>query len=94
MTDPDRKPEYTTITTVGELCAALARFPAGLPVRLALAPGYPQAATVGAVACSPDDADLTGRDPASMERVVWISEGTPLGYLPEIARDSLGDRWS
>jgi transposase len=28
-------------------------------------------------------------DPAAWERVVWISGGTQIGYLPEIARDAL-----
>ena len=45
------------ITTVGELVAALAGYPPQTRVRLAVAPGYPQAATIGVIACSPDDAD-------------------------------------
>ncbi len=85
----------TSITTVGDLRAALAAYPPDLPVRLALASGYPQAATVGGLACSPDDADLTGRgDPGQWERTVWIAEGSPIGYLPEIARDALGGPWT
>lgn len=63
-------------------------------MRLALAPGYPQATTIGAVACSPD-ADHDGREPElSEERVVWIGEGTQIGYLPEVARTALGHGWS
>ena len=83
------------ITTVGELVAALAAFPPQTRVQLAVAPGYPQAATIGVIACSPDDADGDGRPPAAdEERMVWISEGTPLGYLPEIARSALGHSWA
>jgi len=63
--------------------------------RLAVAPGYPQAATVGVIACSPDDADHRGRAPdPGEERVVWIGEGTQLGYLPETARSALGHGWT
>ena len=53
------------ITTVGELVAALAAYPPQTRVQLAVAPGYPQAATIGAIACSPDDADgpRDGRPP-------------------------------
>ena len=50
------------ITTVADLIAALTAYPADAAVRLAVAPGYPQAAAVGPLACSPDDADLTGRE--------------------------------
>ena len=64
-------------------------------MRLAVAPGYPQATTIGAVACSPDDAGQDGREPElSGERVVWIGEGTQIGYLPEVARTALGHGWS
>ena len=85
----------TSITTVGDLCAALAAYPADLPGRSALTPGYPQAATISGLACSPDDADLTGRgDPAQYERTVWIAEGAQIGYLPEIARDALAGPWT
>jgi hypothetical protein len=83
----------------------LAAYPTDAIVRLALAPGYPQATMVGPIACSPDDADLTdyarhvdgdrpGEGPSnseqSVERIVWIAEGTQIGYLPDIARDALG----
>jgi hypothetical protein len=83
------------ITTVGELVAALAAYPPQTRVRLAVAPGYPQATIIGVIACSPDDVDQDGRDPdLSAERVVWIGEGTQLGYLPEIARSALGHYWT
>jgi hypothetical protein len=83
------------ITTVGELVAALTAYPAEIAVRLAVAPGYPQAATIGQIACSPDDADHDGREPdPDGERVVWIGEGTQIGYLPEIARNTLGHDWT
>jgi hypothetical protein len=49
------------ITTVGDLAAALAVCPPQTRVRLAVAPGYPQASTIGAIACSPDDVDHDGR---------------------------------
>jgi hypothetical protein len=59
------------ITTVGELVAALSTYPPQIAVRLAVAPGYPQAATIGAIACSPEDADHDGREPdPDVERVV------------------------
>ena len=82
------------ITTVGELVAALAAFPPQTRVQLAVAPGYPQAATIGVIACSPDDAEGDGRPPVTEDRMVWISEGAPLGYLPEIARNALGQSWA
>lgn len=89
------------ITTVGELVAALTAYPPQTRVQLAVAPGYPQAATISAIACSPDDADGAdgadgdGRPPdADAEPVVWIGDGTPIGYLPEIARNALGHSWT
>jgi hypothetical protein len=83
------------ITTVGELVTVLTAYPPQTRVQLAVAPGYPQAATIGAIACSPDDADHGGRPPdPDQERVVWIGEGTPIGYLPEIARNALGHSWT
>jgi len=83
------------ITTVADLVAALTGYPADTRVRLAVAPGYPQATTIGAIACSPDDADSCGRElELDGERVVWIGEGTQIGYLPEIARTALGHGWS
>jgi hypothetical protein len=51
------------ITTVDELVAALAPFPPQTRVQLAVAPGYPQAATIGVIACSPDDAEGTDARP-------------------------------
>ena len=82
------------ITTVDELVAALAAYPPETRVRLAVAPGYPQATTIGVIACSPDDADHGGAPDLHGERVVWIGEGTQLGYLPEIARSALGHHWT
>ena len=83
------------ISTVGELVTALTAYPPEIAVRLAVAPGYPQAATVGEIACSPDDADHDGREPDNgVERVVWIGEGAQIGYLPEIARNALGHDWT
>jgi ribosome-associated protein len=32
-------------------------------------------------------------DPAAHQRVVWISEGAPHGFLSVIARDALGGPW-
>ena len=82
------------ITTVGELVATLAAISAqdlraaGRRTRL------PQATTIGAIACSPDDAEGDGRpEPDQGERVVWIGEGAQIGYLPEIARTALGQSW-
>ena len=68
------------ITTVADLIAALTTYPPDAAVRLAVAPGYPQAAAVGPLACSPDDADLTARerprpDESGGEPTVWIAEG-------------------
>jgi hypothetical protein len=83
------------ITTVGELVSILLGYSPNTCVRLAVAPGYPQATTIGAVACSPDDADHDGREPElTRERVVWIGEGTQIGYLPEVARTALGHGWT
>jgi hypothetical protein len=55
------------ITTVGELVSILLGYSPNTCVRLAVAPGYPQATTIGAVACSPDDADHDGVNPSSVE---------------------------
>ena len=66
-------------------------------VRAILAADVPelrQAATIGFIACSPDDAEGDGRPPVTEDRMVWISEDTPLGYLPEIARSALGQSWA
>jgi hypothetical protein len=87
------------ITTVGELVSFLLGYSPNTCVRLAVAPGYPQASTIGAVACSPDDADHDGREPELSgelggERVLWIGEGTQIGYLPEVARTALGRGWT
>jgi hypothetical protein len=83
------------ITTVGELVTALTAYPPQTRIQLAVAPGYPQAATIGAIACSPDDAHHARRPPdTDAERVVWIGEGTQIGYLPEIARNALGHGWT
>jgi hypothetical protein len=50
---------------------------------------------IGVIACSPDDAEYDGRGPdPGAERVVWIGEGTQIGYLPEIARNALGHHWT
>ena len=74
------------IVTVGELVAVLAGCPLQPRVRLAVVSGYPQAITIGVIACSPDDADRDSRGPdPGAERVVWVGEGTQIGYLPEIA---------
>jgi hypothetical protein len=51
------------ITTVGELVAAMTAYPPDTQVRLAVAPGYPQATTIGLIACSPEDAERDGREP-------------------------------
>lgn len=49
----------------------------------------------GAIAYNPDDAGHDGREPhPDTERVMWISEGAPIGYLPEIARNALGHSWT
>lgn len=83
------------INTVADLIAALTSYSPDAAVRLAVAPNFPQAAPVGPLACSPDDADLAGRDhphrgEPGAEPTVWIAEGTPIGYPPEIARNALG----
>ena len=57
------------IARVGELVAALAAFPPQTRVQLAVAPGYPQAATIGVIACSPDDAE--GEDAHPSPRTGW-----------------------
>jgi hypothetical protein len=88
-------PARSEIVTVGELITVLAGYPPQTRVRLAVAPGYPQATTIGVIACSPDDAEYDGRGPdPDAERVVWIGEGTQIGYLPEIARNALGHNWT
>jgi hypothetical protein len=88
-------PVRSEIVTVGEPVTVLVGYPPQTRVRLAVAPGYPQASTIGVIACSPDDADLDGRGPdPDAERVVWIGEGTQIGYLPEIARNALRHNWT
>jgi hypothetical protein len=78
------------IRTVGQLVSALGDYPPETRVLLALQPAYPLAATIRAIAHSPDDADMTDRGaPTAWEPVVWIGESEHTGYLPEIARDAL-----
>lgn len=94
------------IATVGSLRAALDAYPPDAPVLIAVTPGYPQAVTIGALARTPErpDQETPGSevrparssraDPGRWEGVVWIAEGEPVGYLPAIARDALGEPWT
>lgn len=85
------------IDTVGELISALELHDPDTPVRWAAQPHWPFEYTIGQVVCAPDDAD-TGPDPndhddgESDQPVVWLGEGTQVGYLPGIVSDALG--WS
>ena len=75
--------------------STLVGYPPTTGVRLAAAPGYPQPPRSAPSPCGPDDAGQDGREPElSGERVVWIGEGTQIGYLPQVARTALGHGWS
>ena len=84
------------ITTVGELVAALTALSAGDPGaagrRTRLSAGRHRSAPSPAAPTTPTT-DGRAPDPDE-ERVVWIGEGTQLGYLPEIARSALGHGWT
>ena len=73
------------ITTVGELVAALAAYPPQTRVQLAVAPGYPQAATIGVIACSPEDAEGDRRPPDRRRRTGGVDQRRHPTRLP--ARD-------
>jgi hypothetical protein len=73
--------------TVGELIDLLSEFDPGRQVHLAVQPPWPFDHTLAAVAAGDDETGL-----------VYLAEGTQLGYLPDSARHALlraGDaRWS
>lgn len=79
------------IDIVGELITALQDYDPGTPIRLATQPGWRFEYTLGRVALSSNDAEGDGTEPTS-DPVVWIAEGRQVGYLSEIARNSL--EWS
>ena len=63
------------IVTVGELVAVLAGYPPQTRVWLAVAPGYPQAATIGVIACSRSCRPRRSGTRPDVARVVWIGVG-------------------
>lgn len=80
--------------TVEELIEILEDLEPTAEVRIAHQPEWPMEYTVGEVVeCGPndgeedDDADVEDDD---REGIVYIGEGTQLGYLPEHAVDELG----
>jgi hypothetical protein len=81
------------IAPVGELITALEQYDPTTPIRLATQRGYPLEFTVGQVVCTPDDAEYPG--PARTDLpppVVWLGEGSQIGYLPGLATNALA--WS
>ncbi|SDJ01658.1 hypothetical protein SAMN05192558_104105 [Actinokineospora alba] len=94
---PERRPIMAhTITTAGELVAAVNRYDPDAPIRFAIAPAYPNArhgrpmqASLGRVVCVPQDAEADGTEPTGPP-VVWIAEGFQSGYLPALVADALG----
>jgi hypothetical protein len=79
------------LDTVGDLIAALGDYNPDTPIRWAAQPGSPIAYTLGAVVCTPDDAESNGTEPDEAP-VVWLGEGSQVGYLPGTAATALG--WS
>jgi hypothetical protein len=78
--------------TIEDLIAILEELPGDAEVRLAMQPGWPLAYAIGGVSeALPPDAHEAGRCSAG-RRIVYISEGANLGYLPEAAARALG--WS
>jgi hypothetical protein len=78
----------TPIATVGELITALHRYDPTTPVRIASQPSWPFENTIGQVVGTPQDAD--GDTAPTEPAVVWLAEGTQVGYLPEAAATALG----
>jgi len=91
-----RSPPSANWSAPSSEVSTLVGYPPTTGVRLAVAPGYPQATTVGAVALQPrlSSGSRPSWPASSGERVVWIGEGTQIGYLPEAARIALGHGWS
>ncbi|MGH3533991.1 MAG: hypothetical protein ACRDQG_04660 [Pseudonocardiaceae bacterium] len=79
------------IDTVGELIAALGDYDPDTPIRWAAQPGWPFEYTIGAVVCTPADAEGDGTAPTD-QPVVWLAQGRQVDYLPPGARTALG--WS
>ncbi len=79
--------------TVEELIGILEDFEPTAEVRIAHQPEWPMEYTLGEVVeCGAngdedEDADVADDD---REGIVYIGEGTQLGYLPEYAVDELG----
>lgn len=73
------------IETVGDLIAALEDYDEDTPVRFAHQPSWPFEYTIADVVTT--DAAVEG-EPA--EPVVWLAEGTQVGYLPGHAAEALG----
>jgi hypothetical protein len=76
------------VDTVGELMAALEDYDPDTPIRWAAQPSWPFEYTLGAVVRTPEDDDTEPTD----SPVVWLGEGTQVGYLSDSAANALG--WS
>ena len=80
------------IDTVGELIEALEDYDPQTPVRWAAQPAWPFEYTIGAVVQTPSDADLSDTDVSAQPDdapVVWLGEGTQVGYLAGAAASAL-----
>ncbi|MCO1575198.1 hypothetical protein M8C13_05420 [Crossiella sp. SN42] len=78
------------IDTVGDLLAALAHYDPTTPLRYAAQPGWPMAYTLGAVVCTPEDAEDADELAGGEAPIVWLTEGSHLGYAPRTACSALG----
>ncbi|MEU3767947.1 hypothetical protein AB0E55_23090 [Amycolatopsis keratiniphila] len=81
----------TTITTVGELIAALDHYDPAAPVRLATQPDYPLENLLGRVVSIPDSA-VSDSSTRTDQSVVWLGTGEQVGYVSAPVADALG--WS
>jgi hypothetical protein len=76
--------------TVNELIMLLEDMDGDTEVRLAIQPSWPFEYSVGSIVrCSPLEYEEYDRE-GDGESVVYIGEGSQLGYLPLVVKDELG----
>lgn len=76
--------------TVGDLLAALQGFDEGTEVRLAMQPSWPFEYSISEVIPVNLKDDEDDEDDETEPDVVYLVEGTQLGYLPQKATEEIG----